>query len=94
MFSGQCFAILTMFVERLHDFFQVDRLRDFFLLRGCVVLCVERLHDFVCRGCMIILTHSLTHHSGCMIFFSGGGVIYFVERLHDFFVERLCDFFV
>ena len=40
-----------------------------FLLRGCVILCVERLHDFyVWRGCvffsgfMIFLTHSLRLH--------------------------------
>ena len=32
-----------------------------FLLRGCMILWVERLQDFyVWRGCMIFLTHSLT----------------------------------
>ena len=40
MFSGQRFAILAMFfVERLHHFFWVERLGDFF---------VERLYDIVC----------------------------------------------
>ena len=54
---------------------------------------MERLRDvFLWRGCIIFLTHSLTHSQGCVIFF--------VERLHDFFggcmifvVERFCDFF-
>ena len=32
-------------VERLHDFFLVDRLH-YFRLRGCVILCVERLCGF------------------------------------------------
>ena len=40
----------------------------YFLLRGCVILCVERLHDFcMVRGCMIFLrfhdfSHSLRLH--------------------------------
>ena len=69
------------------------------LLRGCVILCVKRLHDFcACRGCVIFLrlhdsSQSLTH-SGCMIdffwrllnfFLWRGCVNFFLERLHDFF---------
>ena len=28
--------------------FLVEKLRDFLLLSGCMILCVERLPDFVC----------------------------------------------
>ena len=43
------------------------------LLRGCVILCVERLREFgVWRGCGIFLTRSLRLHD------------LFFWRLHDF----------
>ena len=47
----------------------------FHLLRGCMNLCVERWCDFC--------------HSGCMIYFSGGYVIIFGNRLRDFFCEKV-----
>ena len=66
-------------MEQLHV---VDRLHDF------LNLCVERLQNLCAwRGCVIFLSHSLTH-SGCLIYFCGG---FFAERLRDFFVERLRD---
>ena len=72
-----------------------------FFLRGCMVLCVERLHDFMKRVCAIYLTHS-----GSMIYFFGGCMILFVERLlgdcvifcvmrlHDFLCEEVAWFFL
>ena len=79
----------------------------FLLLRGCMILCVERLHDFcVCRGCVNFLTHSLrlcdlfsgscvifSLRSGCVICLLRDCVIYCVKRLHDFCVKRLRDFY-
>ena len=35
-----------LFLWRLRDFF-AESLRNFFC-RGCVIFCVERLHNFVC----------------------------------------------
>ena len=47
----------------------------FVLLRGCVILCVERLREFfVWRGFVIFFTYS-----GCMIYVSGGCDIFFAE---------------
>ena len=40
---------MIFFWESLHEFF-VERLHDFvFWRRGCVILCVESLPDFVCE---------------------------------------------
>ena len=68
-FGNQCdvlraaFAILAMFLWR--------GCMIILLLICCVILCVERLHDFlVWRGCVIFLTHS-----DCMIYFSQSSVI-------------------
>ena len=60
-------------VKRLNDFFGGEVVR--FKKRGCVILCMESLHDFyVWRGCVIFLTHSLTQ---------------VVERLRDFLCEEV-----
>ena len=61
-------------------FFFVERLHVFFLVwRGCMTfagfVCVERLRDF---------SHSLSQ-SGCMIYFSGGYMI---------FLQRDCVIFI
>ena len=51
---------MILWVERLHDFC----VRNFLLLKGCIILCVERLRDFVCRevASFFSLTHSLRLH--------------------------------
>ena len=41
-------------------FFFVERLHDFFVWRGCVILCVKRLHDF---------SHTLTQSLRLHVFF-------------------------
>ena len=84
IFSG---VFLIYFLRRdcvifWSDFF-CGELAWFHLLRGCVILCVERLCDF---------SHSLTQVAWFIFFW--GYVIFFAERLHDFFYERLRDFFV
>ena len=54
----------------------------FVLLRGCVILCVERLRDFcVWRGWVIFLTHSLRLHD------------LFFWRLHYLFCGEVTWFF-
>ena len=51
-------------------------------VRGRVILCVERLHDFcVWRVCVIFRTHPLNLHD---VFF---------WRLRGFFAERYGDYF-
>ena len=50
-------------------------------LRDCVILCVERLRDFlVWRGCVIFLTQSLRWHA------------LFFWRLPDFFCGEIAGF--
>ena len=73
--------------------FLVERLCDL-IKRCCVILCMERLHDFcMWRGCVILLTHSLTQVAG---FFSssGGCVIFFCREVLWFFCWKIAWFFV
>ena len=65
-------------------------------LRGCVILCVEMLHDFcVWRGCVIFLTQSLRLHD---LFFWRLPDLFFAGRLGDFFwvifLWRACMIFL
>ena len=70
-FGGQRFVVLAMFLFWKVALFLYGEVAWFFLWRGCVFLCMERLHDFflcgevvwffVWWGCVIFLTHSLTH---------------------------------
>ena len=67
---------MIFFVERLHDCLKK---------KTCVIVCMERLHDF---------SHSL-NHSGCLIyFFLEVAWFSFAERLCDLFVEIFAWFFV
>ena len=73
-----------------------------------MILCVERLRDFLCLEWLCDFFHSLTHSGymisdsggcgivlrrGCITFLWRGCVILFLESLHDFFVKRLHNFF-
>ena len=69
-------------VEKLHYFFLVDRLRDFFWWIGCMILCAERLRDFVCVERLRDFSHSLRLHD------------LFLWKLRDFFWQRGCTIFV
>ena len=81
IFSGQRFAILTMFFSgQVAWFLFCSEVAGFCVWRRCVF--------FVCGE---VEWFFLLTHSGCMIYFSGGCMICFAERLHDFFVERLCE---
>ena len=75
---------MTFCVERLHDFshsLTQGEVVLFFSLRGCVILCVDRLRDFLLKK-LRDFSHSLRL------------LDLFLWRLRDFFfVERLPDFF-
>ena len=94
-FQAMACLIPDLFFGEIGWFVLVASLHDFFK-RGCVILCVERLHDFcVWRVCMIFFP-SLTH-SGCITqvtwFFCGGCVIFFAEKLRDFWCKEVGCFF-
>ena len=77
-------------VNRLIDFFLVERLRD--KKRGCVILRMERLHGFcVLRGCVIFLNHFLSQ--AWFFFLSGGCVIIFLRWGCVIFLLRDCEIF-
>ena len=59
LFGPYCHYCHYRFVETLHDFFLVERLRGF-ILGGCVILCMERLPDFFCVERLCDFSHSLT----------------------------------
>ena len=66
-------------LERLIDFtpkFFLWRSCVDFLLIGCVIFCVERLHDFFC----VERLHYFSHSEGCTIFF-GEVAWFFVWRV-------------
>ena len=72
--------LLDFIVKWLHDLLSKGCV--IFLLRGCMIF-VEGLRDFVCgevawfcvwRGCVIFLAHS-----GFMIYFCGGLMIFFAN---------------
>ena len=52
---------------------------SYLLLRDCVILCIERLRVEI----LYDFSHSHTY-SGCIIYFSGGCVFFFVEGLRGF----------
>ena len=74
-------ACMIFFVERLHDFFLAERLRDSF---------VESLRDFVCGK---VAWYFVFVCGGCVIFLWRGFLDCFVQRLRDFLVKMLNDFF-
>ena len=81
-----CAMLRAFLVKRLNKFFLVEWLHDF-KKRGCVIFCMERLHDFcVRRGCVIFVTHSLRLHD---LIFSGGCIFFFCWEVMWFFVKRL-----
>ena len=95
-----CEELAWFFVDRLHGFFG-GQVAWFHFLRGCMILCVERLCDFF---------HSLTQvpwfiflevvwfflRRDCVIFLLRDSYFFFlcVKRLRDFCMKRLHDFSV
>ena len=86
-FGNQCDVLMAGFCDSRDVFSRgcvilcVKRLRDFCVLRGCVIFLL------ILSGCMIYFSR------GFLIFFVESLHDFFVKRLHDFFwVERLCDF--